>query len=138
MKRRGATALEFAILMPVVMVLFCGIFESGWAFYQHDVLVRAVRAGCRAGAIADAADRTLVAEDAVLRSLQDAGFACEGSGCTVDVHTLADTSTTGMGHDAMLACSVRKPVSPLTAAIPGLDGLHIKAATRLRVEWSPR
>jgi len=136
--RRGGVAVEFGLLMPFVMAVFCGIFDFGWGFYQHDTLNRVVRTGCRAGALADSDLRVQVAEEAMEKALVDAHYSCPVGGCDVDAEILGDTSTAGVGHDEMIACSVSAPMQPLTGAIPGLDGITLKAATRLRVEWSPR
>lgn len=40
--RRGVTAIEFAIVLPVMMLLICGTFEMGHVMYARSVLEGAV------------------------------------------------------------------------------------------------
>lgn len=45
--RRGSSAVEFALTFTFIFPLFAGTFEFGYAFYQYNKLVNAVRAGAR-------------------------------------------------------------------------------------------
>ena len=49
--RRGATAIEFALTLPLFVGLVAAIFEYGWMFYMRSTVIHAVRDGCRAGAV---------------------------------------------------------------------------------------
>ena len=33
-RRRGSNLIEFALILPVAVVMFFGIFEHGWYVYQ--------------------------------------------------------------------------------------------------------
>lgn len=46
---RGAVAVEFAILLPVFLLLVCGIMDFGHAFYMKQVITNASREGARYG-----------------------------------------------------------------------------------------
>src|SRR5262245_48906522 len=46
-KRRGAAALETAIVMLPVILLFCGVFQYGRLLMSWNVLNNAAREGCR-------------------------------------------------------------------------------------------
>lgn len=51
-KRRrdlGAAAVEFALILPVLLSVVFGILEYGWIFYQQFNLASAVRNGLRQG-----------------------------------------------------------------------------------------
>ena len=41
MRRRGASALEFALTLPVVMAILAGILEYGWYLFQLSNVVHA-------------------------------------------------------------------------------------------------
>lgn len=43
----GAAMLEFAIVLPLLMILFFGIVELGRALYQQNTLYKAVNTGAR-------------------------------------------------------------------------------------------
>src|SRR5437764_1152273 len=45
--RRGAAALETAIVMLPVVLLFCGVFQYGRLLMSWNVLNNAAREGCR-------------------------------------------------------------------------------------------
>lgn len=48
---RGAAAVEFAIVLPVLLVLLLGIIDFGYAFYVQGALSNAAREGARDMAI---------------------------------------------------------------------------------------
>ena len=43
----GAAAVEFAIVLPVLMIILAGLIEFGWAFYWQHTTTNASRAGAR-------------------------------------------------------------------------------------------
>jgi Flp pilus assembly protein TadG len=49
--RRGVAAVEFAIVLPLLMLLVCGTIEFGLLFYNKQVLTNASREGVRAGIV---------------------------------------------------------------------------------------
>lgn len=64
--QRGAAAVEFAIVLPVLVLLVFGIIEFSLALYDKAVITNASREGARAGIVAqaprvtDASIRTVV------------------------------------------------------------------------------
>ena len=46
---KGSAAVEFALCIPLLMLIFFGILEYGWYFTNQIVLSNAVSAGARAG-----------------------------------------------------------------------------------------
>jgi Flp pilus assembly protein TadG len=46
---RGAVVVEFALVLPLLMLLLMGIIEFGLLFYNQQVLTNASREGARAG-----------------------------------------------------------------------------------------
>ena len=49
--QRGVAAVEFAIVLPLLLFLFIGITEFGLAYYNKQVLTNAAREGARVGII---------------------------------------------------------------------------------------
>lgn len=45
--RRGAALVEFAVVLPVLLLLLLGLMELGWAFFKASQLTTAARAGVR-------------------------------------------------------------------------------------------
>ncbi len=50
--QNGAAVVEFAIVLPLLVLLFCGMIEFGLLFYNKQVITNASREGARAGIIA--------------------------------------------------------------------------------------
>lgn len=75
MSRRGASALEFALLLPVFLVLVGGMVDYAWYMQQRALVVRAVREGVRVGAITPlAADPATTATSRSVQVLTDLEF----------------------------------------------------------------
>jgi Flp pilus assembly protein TadG len=47
----GASAVEFALLLPVLMMILFGIIEFGLALFQQSILTNASREGARLGIV---------------------------------------------------------------------------------------
>jgi Flp pilus assembly protein TadG len=56
-KQHGASAVEFAILLPFLVLLVFGIIEFGVLMYNQQVLTNASREGARAAIVGDCAKR---------------------------------------------------------------------------------
>lgn len=51
--QKGGSALEFAIVLPILLLLVLGIFEFGILLYNQAVITNACREGARAGIVKD-------------------------------------------------------------------------------------
>lgn len=58
-RQRGVAAVEFAIVLPLLIFLFLGITEFGIAYYNKQVLTNASREGARVGIIHNTEDATI-------------------------------------------------------------------------------
>ena len=85
--RRGASALEFALTLPVVMIVLAGILEYGWYLFQLSNVVHALRDGTRIGVtvpLASSTPPTTRAEEHARAVMNGLGVPCEdGDGCMV-------------------------------------------------------
>ncbi|WP_439663377.1 TadE/TadG family type IV pilus assembly protein [Lentzea sp. HUAS TT2] len=80
---RGATAVEVALLMPIVLVLVMGIVDFGWAVRAQITLTQAAREGVRVAALGQpnpAARATLAANGLSVGVTVDACPAGEAPG----------------------------------------------------------
>jgi Flp pilus assembly protein TadG len=48
---RGAQVIEFAIVLPILLVVFAGIVDFGLIFNRYEVVVNAAREGARVGSL---------------------------------------------------------------------------------------
>ena len=53
---RGATAVEFALLMPIFLLILAGVFDLGKYYWEQHVLSAAAREGARAASMSRTAD----------------------------------------------------------------------------------
>ena len=117
-RRRGGAAIEFALVLPVLLTLLFGILEYGWLFLQQANVLSAVREGVRLGVTYDTADDPEgIAEARVAEILSGYGF----NTATASI----DASITGSSPDAVLTVSAELPYEPLLglyAVVP--DNLH--------------
>jgi len=56
--QRGSVVVEFAIVLPLLLLLFIGITEFGIAYYNKQVITNASREGARAGIVALSEEET--------------------------------------------------------------------------------
>lgn len=75
--RRGASAIEFALTLPVVVTLFAAIMEYGWFFFQQQAILNGARDGVRFGVtVAQVDGPTTEAEDRAEMVIEGFGLDC--------------------------------------------------------------
>jgi len=52
-KHKGQSLLEFALVIPVLCMIFMGIFDFGWILHRQITLDNGTRAGARRGAVGE-------------------------------------------------------------------------------------
>lgn len=71
---KGQAVVEFALVLPVLLLLLLGILQFGLVFKDYVALTDAVRAGARTGAVSrQAADPKATTEAAVVAAGGDLG-----------------------------------------------------------------
>ena len=58
LNERGAAAVEFALLLPVLLTILFGIIEFGMIMYGREIVTNATREGARAGIVQGPPKRT--------------------------------------------------------------------------------
>ena len=85
--RRGQAAVEFALILPLLLVLLVGIVEFGRAWNEHQVITDAAREAARRGAIHDDTVSIAWIKTVALNSMGAAGInpaRCTGTCITVN------------------------------------------------------
>jgi Flp pilus assembly protein TadG len=72
--RRGANAIEFGLLFPVLMVLLGGMIDLSWMYTVRLGASSAALVGARAAAVAKPADATSVASSSALTRWSSLGL----------------------------------------------------------------
>jgi Flp pilus assembly protein TadG len=115
-RRRGASAIEFALLLIPMTLILGGIIEFGWLFLQSNTLLMAARAGARAGAaVAETASPTPgdTAEDVARANLTVLGI--DPGGVTINACVMS-ISAGGLNERALVV-TLTQPYSPLTGLL---------------------
>jgi Flp pilus assembly protein TadG len=120
-----AQAVEFALILPVMMAISSGIVDYGWYFSQDLALIDASRSGVRAGVTADPEvdDYCDLAVDATRDALTLAGL--DGTAATVTA------ATTGSGDDRTLTVTVSLPYGAPFGLVPVPPNLANAATMRI-------
>lgn len=109
--RRGAAAIEFALVLPILMALVSAVLEYGWLFYQQANLSAAAREGARIGSMTmQAADPGAFAVARVRAAMTTMNL--PGSTATV---TTAQSGTTPA---EILTVTVTMTYTPLIGLVP--------------------
>jgi len=80
---KGAAIVEFALVVPLLLLLLWGIVDIGRAFYTLNNLASAVREGARTAAVM-ATDPTTVANKTIIKSTVTTAFKPIGPALTTD------------------------------------------------------
>ncbi|MCB9761242.1 MAG: pilus assembly protein [Alphaproteobacteria bacterium] len=110
-ERRGAIAVEFALTMPLLLVLIAAIIDFGWYFNQQMMLLHSVREGARTGATTSQdGDPLGDAEARVSAALMEAGL--DASAATVTA------SFSGTAPQELITVSATLPFQPIVTLVP--------------------
>lgn len=127
-ERRGGTAVEFALLLPVFIALLVGVFDYGWMIYGKAMLDSAIHLGCRQGSMIDIAesDPKAAAVAQIKVELARFGLACGGD-------CVFSTDIRGEPPAQTLVCSVTRNNTALIGLYP-VPGT-ITSTTGMRLEF---
>jgi Flp pilus assembly protein TadG len=70
---RGAELVEFALTLPLLLLLVLGIIEFGFLFQEYEVVTNAAREGARVGALIPSAQYTTTEAEARITDYMQAG-----------------------------------------------------------------
>jgi len=127
-RRNGVTAVEFAIVAPVFVIMIFGIIEMGRALMVQQIITNASREGARRAIVEQAT------ADEVKEVVNDYLAATSVSGVTVDVSPAVIGSAVGFGDPVTVSVSV--PFDSVSW-MPGkwiLGGTELSASTVMRAE----
>jgi Flp pilus assembly protein TadG len=82
---RGQTAVEFALMIPVMLLFVLGIFQVGVTYFNQEAMATSARDGARAGAIHTGSTPAVI--------IQDAKDAITSNATGLDTSTLSITVT---------------------------------------------
>ena len=89
---RGQALVEFALIMPFLLLFLVGIVEFGRAWNQHQVITDAAREGARKAVVFDASVTVDTVENTIKRALAAAGINPAGATITGQGTWLLDSN----------------------------------------------
>ncbi|MEN0060737.1 MAG: TadE/TadG family type IV pilus assembly protein [Myxococcota bacterium] len=133
-KRRGANAVEFALLLPVFVLLVGGSVDLSWLMLQRGAMRSAVSRGCRAGSLVDPGLKESAVADVHTRAQNAIRSLYEGSvgacpGCVVN------TTMVGAIPNRALRCNLVAPWDGLTPALSEIQSGDLTDEVVVRLEF---
>jgi Flp pilus assembly protein TadG len=110
----GQTAVEFALVLPILILILMGVFDFGRAFYAYSVVANSAREGARAGVYASATDTD------VTNAIKSYWI---GLGTNPAITISPSPTRVAMGTISVTVSYVFQPVTPLIDSF--LPGGHI-------------
>lgn len=125
---QGATAVEFALILPILAALIFGMIDFGRLMWQQEVLVNATREGARQGILFGSGNGPTEIEATVSQAVSDGGL--DASGLTVSV------TGVGAGVGNPLAVTSNLPFQFIVAdkLIPGVTTNTLSASITMMNE----
>jgi Flp pilus assembly protein TadG len=119
-RQRGQELVEFALILPLLLLLMVGIFEFGYVVFAYNTLSNAVREGARLGSV-NPVEADILGRARNLTSGLDQG---EIDG---DIWTVTIT-------EARVSVEVAYEHESMTGFIFGLGPITLRAASSMGIE----
>jgi Flp pilus assembly protein TadG len=135
-REKGASLVEFALILPLFLFLIFGMMEAAWAFAQTNDIHHAVREGARLAAVNHDPDDNPATND-VLADMCDRMGMVAGSAPTVTL-SATDSNTDGfIGRGDTGTSTVRVNYQSLTGFLDPIFGsLVLSSDADFRLEQS--
>ena len=121
----GAALVEFAVVLPLFIILIFGIMESGWAFAQQVEVRNAAREGARLAVVDFGTSAEIIAET------------CSRAVLSADrASVYLDHNNQGTSDESAIVTVAQnyKMLTGLTGILGMFDGITITSTAEMRVE----
>ena len=127
--RRGSQVVEFALILPIFLILTLGTVDITWYMLQRYTTIDAVASGCRTGALSGIdpeMDPSWIAQMAIASNLEKTAMIdCALNTCLVDV----DETSPYTPKNRQIECRVDASVTPLSGYVPGMPTRMVVVST---------
>ena len=123
-QRNGQSLVEFALLLPILLVILIGVFDFGRAIYAYNAVSNAAREGGRTAIVNQTPEaiRARAAQQATALGIPD-----DPTGCPVDGR--ATTAPAGV-------CMSLRAATPSTLTAPCPSPAVLGCVARVSVKWT--
>jgi Flp pilus assembly protein TadG len=122
----GAAAVEFGLILPVLMLVLMGIMEYGYVFYVDLTITNAAREGARVG---------VTVEDG--NNADDVAVSVASKYLPANMRPPV-SSVDGRLVGSDIVVNITTPFHPLTGYLPaGALPTSLSATSAMRWEWAP-
>ena len=125
---RGSTAVEFALILPILASLVFGAIDFGRMLWFKEVLVNAARVGARQGTLFAAGNGQSEIEAAVATSLADGGV--DPSGLTVVVNGVGNPQ----GQPLNVVATIPWNYFVIDKLVPAISTPNLQASVTMMME----
>lgn len=126
---KGQAMLEFALILPILLALVCGIIDFGWLFYNQSELNNCAREGARYAIVnTGKSDRIALIQNKVNNM---ASSSIKPMTITI---TYSNTQTPLMGDVTVTLSSNVKVLTPLTGVFVENQQVALTAQATMKVE----
>ena len=125
---RGSTAVEFALILPILASLVFGAIDFGRMLWFKEVLVNATRVGARQGTLFASGNGQAEIEAAVAASLAAGGV--DASGLTV----VANGVGSPQGQPLNVVSTIPWNYFIIDKLVPGLSTPNLQASVTMMME----
>ena len=133
--RRGAAAMEFALILPVFVLLLFSLMDFGWLFFQRATLDMAATSGCRAATLIDPGigdDNMATVEAVAFQAMGDQLYAAGGGVCD-DGSCYVDLIPYGVPPGRSMICVIGREFQPLIGLT--VSPTILESTIAVRMEW---
>src|SRR5882724_26385 len=130
----GAAVIEFALVLPILLILVFGIINFGFALYNKEVITNASREGARAGIIiGNPRPSATQIKNVVTSYLTNVGW--NASKATIAVTPAAGATGGASGSDLTVRVDYPYSFLVLPGLIPGFsNSITLSAQTLMKLE----
>ena len=134
-KRRGANAIEFALTLPVFLLIISGIIDFSWFAYQRSIMKTASMEGCRSASMVDPGESDIAISGVVSTGqtqMRERVIAMGGGNlCTNGCVTTVEFLSTAPGRS--LKCTIVGEYQPLWGM--AVDDIGVTSTSITLMEW---
>jgi Flp pilus assembly protein TadG len=118
---RGASLVEFALIMPLLLVLIFGMVDAGWAFFQNLEVRHGAREGARLAVVKFGDEAAIIAETCARMN---------DPGPSVQVTVASDSADIG----GKVSVTVTNDHKSIVGFVPFFNGITLSTTVEMRLE----